>query len=55
MVSHFTRNILLVVRSEPILLSLPGVLTQRGRRCYMWGLNRNGQTGTNIKVLCLTF
>ena len=28
-----------------------GVLTARGRKCYMWGLNRNGQTGTNVKVL----
>jgi alpha-tubulin suppressor-like RCC1 family protein len=27
-----------------------GVLTARARACYMWGLNRNGQTGTNIKV-----
>mmetsp|Transcript_15660 Transcript_15660/g.29478 ORF Transcript_15660/g.29478 Transcript_15660/m.29478 type:complete len:484 (+) Transcript_15660:82-1533(+) len=27
-----------------------GVMTARSRKCYMWGLNRNGQTGTNIKA-----
>lgn len=27
-----------------------GVLLSRTRRIYMWGLNRNGQTGTNIKA-----